>query len=195
MTLFAVPYEDIARIVDRSPAAARRLASRARRRVRRAGRDAPTADRQIVDAFVAAALGGDLERLLAVPDPDVVLRSDGGGGALPIVEGARAVPAGARSARPRASRIRRSVDGATGFVAQRRASRSRCSPLRSSTAGSRQSMRRPDSAPSARPRGRPRALDAGHPRAAAGRSAPRAHDQPPNRATHLLGRRRLSIPA
>jgi RNA polymerase sigma-70 factor, ECF subfamily len=86
--LFAVRYEDIARIVDRSPAAARQLPSRARRRVHRAGRDAPTADRQIVDAFLAAALGGDRERLLAVPDPDVVLRTDGGCGASPI-EGAR----------------------------------------------------------------------------------------------------------
>src|SRR3954452_14014397 len=57
--VFAVPFEDIALIVDRSPAATRQLASRARRRVRGAEHDAATADRQIVDAFVAAARGGD----------------------------------------------------------------------------------------------------------------------------------------
>ena len=106
--LFAVPFEDIALIVDRSPAAARQLASRARRRVQGADRDAPTADRQIVDAFLAAARGGDFERLLAVLDPDVVLRADEGGGALQIVEGARAVASRARSSGARAWRTRRS---------------------------------------------------------------------------------------
>src|SRR3954462_4902118 len=62
--IFAVPFEDIAPIVDRSPAAARQLASRARRRVQGADRDAPTADREVVDAFLAAARGGDFEGLL-----------------------------------------------------------------------------------------------------------------------------------
>ena len=80
--LFGVPFEDIAPIVERSPAAARQLASRARRRVRGADRDAPTADRQIVDAFLAAARGGDFAALLELLDPDVVLRTDDGGGAL-----------------------------------------------------------------------------------------------------------------
>ena len=61
-TCSRVPFEDIALIVDRSPAAARQLASRARRRVRGADRDAATADRRVVDAFVAAARGGDFER-------------------------------------------------------------------------------------------------------------------------------------
>src|SRR4051794_40894778 len=89
--MFAVPFVDIAPIVDRSPAAARQLASRARRRVQGADRDAPTADRKVVDAFLAAARGGDFEALLAVLDPDVVLRADDGSGALQIVEGARAV--------------------------------------------------------------------------------------------------------
>src|SRR5215207_6204440 len=72
--VFAVPFADIAPIVERSPAAARQLASRARRRVQGADRDAPIADRQVVDAFVAAARGGDFARLLALLDPDVVLR-------------------------------------------------------------------------------------------------------------------------
>jgi RNA polymerase sigma factor (sigma-70 family) len=115
--VFAVPFEDIALIVDRSPAAARQLASRARRRVRGADRDAPTADREVVDAFVAAARDGDFERLLAVLDPDVVLRADDGGGALRIIEGARAVATSARFGA--AGRVAHPaiVDGAVGFVA------------------------------------------------------------------------------
>jgi RNA polymerase sigma factor (sigma-70 family) len=79
--LFAVPFDEIAPIVGRSPAAARQLASRARRRVRDAA-PAPDADlprqRAVVDAFFAAAREGDFDALLAVLDPDVVLRSDGG---------------------------------------------------------------------------------------------------------------------
>lgn len=83
--MFAMPYDEIAPIVDRSPAAARQLASRARRRVhgideRDAAAMAPEADRarqrEVVDAFLAAARGGDFEALLTVLDPDVVLRSD-----------------------------------------------------------------------------------------------------------------------
>ena len=79
--MFAVPFEDIAPIAGRSPAAARQLASRARRRVQGA---APPPDRdlarqrQVVDAFFAAARGGDFEALVAVLDPDVVLRADSG---------------------------------------------------------------------------------------------------------------------
>lgn len=115
--LFAVPFEDIAPIVDRSPAAARQLASRARRRVRGADRDAPTADRQIVDAFLAAARGGDFAGLLAVLDPDVVLRTDDGGGALRIIEGARAVATSARFFSTRRVAHPATVDGAAGFVA------------------------------------------------------------------------------
>src|SRR4051795_12998044 len=95
--LFAVPFEDIALIVDRSPAAARQLASRARRRVPGAEPGAPTADREVVQAFLAAARGGDFEGLLAVLDPDVVLRADDGGGALRVGGGSRGVAAGASS--------------------------------------------------------------------------------------------------
>jgi RNA polymerase sigma factor (sigma-70 family) len=79
--MFAVPFEDIARIVERSPEATRQLASRARRRVRGAAA-VPDADLntqwEVVEAFLAAARGGDFDALVAVLDPDVVLRADGG---------------------------------------------------------------------------------------------------------------------
>jgi RNA polymerase sigma factor (sigma-70 family) len=94
--MFAVPFEDIAPIVDRSPAAARQLASRARRRVAGADPDAPAADRRIVDAFLAAARDGDFASLLTLLDPDVVLRADDGSGALRIVEGAQRIATGLR---------------------------------------------------------------------------------------------------
>jgi RNA polymerase sigma factor (sigma-70 family) len=79
--MFAVPFEDIAPIVDRSPAATRQLASRARRRI---DGEAPSPDadlarqREAVDAFFAAARDGEFEALVAVLDPEVVLRADGG---------------------------------------------------------------------------------------------------------------------
>ena len=114
--LFAVPFEDIAPIVDRSPAATRQLASRARRRVQGADRDAATADRQVVDAFLAAARDGDFERLLAVLDPNVVVRTDDGGGALRIVQGARAVATRARFFSHMREAHPAIVDGAAGFV-------------------------------------------------------------------------------
>jgi RNA polymerase sigma-70 factor (ECF subfamily) len=78
--LFDLPFEQIAAVVDRSPAAARQLASRARRRVRGAPiPDAdPVAQRRVVQAFFAAARSGDLAALVAVLDPDAVLRADGG---------------------------------------------------------------------------------------------------------------------
>ncbi|MCW2859204.1 MAG: polymerase subunit sigma-70 [Actinoallomurus sp.] len=93
--MFAVPFEDIAPIVDRSPAAARQLASRARRRVRGAA-PAPDADlarqREVVDAFLAASREGDFEALVAVLDPDVVLRADFGDQSIStVIRGARAV--------------------------------------------------------------------------------------------------------
>jgi RNA polymerase sigma factor (sigma-70 family) len=77
--MFAVPFDDIASIVDRSPDATRQLASRARRRVQAENTvpDAdPTAQREVVEAFLAAARDGDFDRLVAVLDPDVVLRAD-----------------------------------------------------------------------------------------------------------------------
>jgi RNA polymerase sigma factor (sigma-70 family) len=78
--MFAVPFDEVAAIVGRSPTAARQLASRARRRVQ--GAATPDVDltrqREVVDAFFAAARDGDFDALVAVLDPDVVLRSDGG---------------------------------------------------------------------------------------------------------------------
>jgi RNA polymerase sigma factor (sigma-70 family) len=117
--MFAVPFEEIAPIVGRSPAAARQLASRARRRVQGAERpDAQLArQREIVDAFLAASRGGDFEALLAVLDPDVVVRADPAAvrvGASDGVRGAAAV-AGSFSGRARAARPAL-VDGAPGAV-------------------------------------------------------------------------------
>ncbi|MGH2762358.1 MAG: RNA polymerase sigma factor SigJ [Thermoleophilaceae bacterium] len=95
--MFAVPFDEIAPIVDRSPDAARQLASRARRRVR--GTSPPPdadldAQREVVDAFLAAARDGDFDGLVALLDPEVVLRADGGAvraGASAEVRGADAV--------------------------------------------------------------------------------------------------------
>ena len=80
--VFKLPFEEIAPLVDKSPAAARQLASRARRRVKGASALAPDTDRrrqpELVDAFFAAARAGDYDRLVAVLDPNVVLRADFG---------------------------------------------------------------------------------------------------------------------
>jgi RNA polymerase sigma factor (sigma-70 family) len=95
--MFSVPFEKIAPVVGRSPTAARQLASRARRRVQGEAH-VPDADlatqREVVDAFLAASHDGDFDTLLAVLDPDVVLRIDGGAvraGLSREVRGARAV--------------------------------------------------------------------------------------------------------
>ena len=95
--MFAVPFEEIAPIVDRTPTAARQLASRARRRVQ-GETPAPDADpvqqRELVDAFLAASQAGDFDALLAILHPDVVLRADTGGVqalARPAFVGAEAV--------------------------------------------------------------------------------------------------------
>jgi len=102
--VFGVPFEEIAPVVERSPVAARQLASRARRRVR-AEAPEPDADLEVqwkvVDAFLAAARDGDFEALLRVLDPDVVLRVDGGPKAprplaRPPLVGAEAVAGAAR---------------------------------------------------------------------------------------------------
>jgi RNA polymerase sigma factor (sigma-70 family) len=125
--VFAVPFEEIAPIVERTPTATRQLASRARRRVHGVGgRDdagmIPDADltrqREVVDAFLAAARGGDFDALLAVLDPDVVLRTDRPAlpsGALRETHGAatvarRAMVGGARAAQPAL------VNGAVGVI-------------------------------------------------------------------------------
>jgi RNA polymerase sigma-70 factor (ECF subfamily) len=118
--MFAVPFDEIAPIVGRSPAAARQLASRARRRVQgaTAAQEADVArHREVVDAFLAASRGGDFDALLALLDPDVVLRADRAAvqaGATTDVRGAAAVArtfsGRARAARPAV------VNGAPGAV-------------------------------------------------------------------------------
>jgi len=92
--MFGVPFDEIAPIVERSPTATRQLASRARRRVQ-GERTVPDADlgrqREVVDAFLAAAREGDFDALVAVLDPDIVLRADFGGGRTQEIRGAEAV--------------------------------------------------------------------------------------------------------
>ena len=93
--MFAVPFDEIAPIVNRSPESARQLASRARRRVQGEGK-VPDADletqRRVVDAFLAVSREGDFDQLVAVLDPDVVLRADfGHAGESRVVRGAREV--------------------------------------------------------------------------------------------------------
>jgi RNA polymerase sigma factor (sigma-70 family) len=92
--IFAVPFDEIAPVVERSPEAARQLASRARRRVR-AEHTVPDPDldaqREVVEAFNAAARDGEFDRLVALLDPDVVLRADLGAGRSREIRGAEAV--------------------------------------------------------------------------------------------------------
>jgi RNA polymerase sigma-70 factor (ECF subfamily) len=121
--VFAVPFDQIAPIVGRTPAAARQLASRARRRVQ--GAPVPDVDLDgqwvVVDAFLAAARGGDFERLLDVLDPDVVLRSDGGSARpdlMSLVRGARTVAEQAMAFRQFAETATRAlVNGIPGGIA------------------------------------------------------------------------------
>ncbi len=119
--MFAMPFDDIAPVVGRSATAARQLASRARRRVQD-GVPVPDADparqREVVDAFLAAARGGDLAALVAVLDPDVVLRADVGAAALRRVDGARNVAEQALSFAGRARYAQVAlVNGSAGLVA------------------------------------------------------------------------------
>jgi RNA polymerase sigma-70 factor (ECF subfamily) len=121
--MFAVSFDEIAPIVDRTPAATRQLASRARRRVQSAA-PAPAPDltrqREVVHAFMAASHGGDFEGLLAVLDPDVVLRADGGkalAAASKLIRGAEAVVRQALTfARFRRAYREVLVNGAPGIV-------------------------------------------------------------------------------
>ena len=120
--MFGVPFEQIAPIVDRSSDAARQLASRARRRVRGAA-PVPDADLgaqwQVVEAFLAAAHEGNFDGLLAVLDPDVVLRSDGGGlsDLSRHIRGAEAVANSATMwSRVAVAMHRALVNGTPGFV-------------------------------------------------------------------------------
>jgi RNA polymerase sigma-70 factor (ECF subfamily) len=122
--LFDLPFEEIAPLVSRSPEAARQLASRARRRVRGVEPPSPDADlirqREVVDAFFRAARGGDFEALVAVLDPDVVLRADFGAWrpkASRVARGAEAVAGQAMlAAFPSAQLHSVLVNGAAGVV-------------------------------------------------------------------------------
>ncbi len=122
--MFAVPFEQIGTILDRSPDAARQLASRARRRVRGA-EPSPDADLaaqwEVVDAFLAAAREGDFDALVSVLDPDIVLRADGGATGLSRrVEGAEEVASQALMwSRTDLTQRRALVNGAAGMVALR----------------------------------------------------------------------------
>ncbi|HXB37812.1 MAG TPA: sigma-70 family RNA polymerase sigma factor [Acidimicrobiales bacterium] len=121
--IFAVPFDEIAPIVDRSPEAARQLASRARRRVQ-GEPTVPDTDlerqRELVDAFMAAARNGDFEALLAVLDPEVVVRADSGVGIERELRGAAVVARNA-SAFHRLGLLTRPavVNGVAGAVALR----------------------------------------------------------------------------
>jgi Sigma-70, region 4 len=121
--LFAIPFEEIASILGRSPAATRQLASRARRRVQGANVASSAeivAQRKIIDKFLFALRSGDVEALIAVLDPDVVIRADRfaqPSEALREVRGARqwapqaiAAARGARAARPAI------IDGSVGLI-------------------------------------------------------------------------------
>jgi len=122
--VFGVPYGEISAVVGRSPAAARQLASRARRRVRGTAA-VPDPDlvrqREVVDAFLAASRDGDFEALLAVLDESVVLRADyGAAGASRLIRGARAVAGGALTFSRLAPFARPAlVNGAAGLVTTR----------------------------------------------------------------------------
>ena len=122
--MFQLPFEEIAPMVGRSPTAARQLASRARRRVKGADLPAPDPDlarqRDVVDAFFLAARGGDLDALVTLLDPDVVLRADFGArrpAASRVVRGAAAVARQAvLGALPGADLHPALVNGAVGAV-------------------------------------------------------------------------------
>jgi len=128
---FGLPFDEIAPIVDRSPTATRKLASRARQRVRGGGPAnalehhagvSPGRQRELVDAFLRAARSGDFEALVRILDPEVVVRADAGALPLParrgpITRGAEAVAAQALSFRALAGGARlASINGAPGYV-------------------------------------------------------------------------------
>lgn len=122
--VFGMTFDEIAPIVDRSPVAARQLASRARRRVQNT---APSSDRdlrqqrRVVDAFLAAVREGSFEQLVAVLDPDIVLRADGGAqaGVTRVVRGAKAVAGQAAGFSKLVTNQIVLVNGSVGLLARR----------------------------------------------------------------------------
>jgi RNA polymerase sigma-70 factor (ECF subfamily) len=125
--LFAMKFDEISKILQRSPAATRQLASRARRQVRSEQTEARSVrlgdQRHVVNAFFAAARGGDLDGLIGLLHPDLVLRSDGGDSqpaATGIVRGARQVAGRAvRFAQPDAELVPVVINGEVGVLATR----------------------------------------------------------------------------
>ena len=120
--MFAVPFEEIAEVIDRSPAAARQLASRARRRIQGASpvHSDRSRHREVVEAFMTASRNGDFAALFNLLDPDVVLRADAGPGSAVsrVVHGAATVAQQASSfSRTRAQLTRLAlINGSPGFV-------------------------------------------------------------------------------
>jgi RNA polymerase sigma factor (sigma-70 family) len=122
--MFSVPFEQIGSILDRSPEAARQLASRGRRRIRGVemppANDDPSARQEVIDAFLAAAREGDFEALAALLDPDIVVRQDWGTGTLVEVHGAEEVARRASSAAQLGLVARRAVvNGGPGWISFR----------------------------------------------------------------------------
>jgi RNA polymerase sigma factor (sigma-70 family) len=118
--MFSVPFDEIGAILERSPDAARQLAHRGRRRVRGAD-TTPEADaaaqQEVVGAFLAAARGGDFDALIAVLDPDIVLREDNGSGTIVEVRGAESVARRAKAASQLGLVARPAlINGAAGWV-------------------------------------------------------------------------------
>src|ERR671914_949309 len=119
--MFSVPFEEIGAILERSPDAARQLASRGRRRIRAAD-TTPDADaaaqQEVVEAFLAAARDGDFDALVAVLDPDIVERVDTGSGTIVEVRGAEKVARRAMAASQRDGLVGRRalINGAPGWV-------------------------------------------------------------------------------
>ena len=120
--MFSVPFEEIGAILERSPEAARQLASRGRRRIRSAhttpDADAAAQQEEVVEAFLAAARDGDFEALVAVLDPDIVERVDTGSGTIVEVRGALNVARRAMAASQRDGLVGRAalINGAPGWV-------------------------------------------------------------------------------
>jgi RNA polymerase sigma-70 factor (ECF subfamily) len=121
--MFSIPFDEIGAILDRSPDAARQLASRGRRRVRAADTTPdpdPAAQHHVVEAFIAAARDGDFDALVAVLDPDVVRRGDNGSGTILEVHGADNVARSAMAAaQPGVVARPALVNGAPGWIALR----------------------------------------------------------------------------
>ena len=135
--MFAVPFDEIAPMVGRTPAAARQLASRARRRVQGAtpaGQPDRARQREIVDAWLAAARGGDFAGLVTLLHPDAVLRVDTGGAGSTLVRGAAEIAGQATMYRAAGLRARYAVvNGGPGIVSTFAAGRRRCWRSRSRT--------------------------------------------------------------